>query len=76
MSEVLVTECALCYRVRPCFLDGEAYICIDGVQCKERQDIDRVHRLFMQKLAAAFPDHPWLKRSERAEEDEGRRCEK
>lgn len=27
-----------------------------------RQAIKRVHELFMQKLAAEYPDHPWLKR--------------
>lgn len=26
--------------------------------------VQRVHNLFMTKLAAAFPDHPWLRRKD------------
>ena len=26
--------------------------------------VERVHKLFLQKLAAEYPDHPWLKSEE------------
>jgi hypothetical protein len=31
-------------------------------EISDEAQVKRVHALFMQKLAAAYPDHPWLKR--------------
>lgn len=39
------------------------YVCM-GVRPVDAAAVERVHKLFMQKLAAEYPDHPWLEKDE------------
>jgi hypothetical protein len=47
------------YKVRT--EDGQEFWAYD-FEISDAEQVQRVHDLFMQKLAAEYPDHPWLKR--------------